>query len=380
MNSGLSPIRILLVEDDEHDRLAFRRTFKKSHMVVEITECDRAEDALQRLSVEPSAFDLVVVDHQLPGMSGLHLCKKLIAENLSSPLVILTGKGSQHLAVEALKAGVDDYIVKEPDRGYLGLLPLVIQQVLRRHDERQRRKQAEEALRNMNDELKEFIHVVTHDLNSPIYTIGGFCSIMLKHHEKELNKECRGYLEHIKINAHRIEVLASDLTTLLKIGRVAFTPRDVSSLQVVKNTATALREKLDTGGIELVMAEDLPNIYCDEEKIYQVFDNLLSNAIKFVQETENPKIEISWKDNGAFYQFSVSDNGIGIDPKYHREIFGKFKRLQEVKDEQGTGLGLAIVDRIVKNHGGTVSVQSAKGKGATFHFTLPKASQSPGKP
>ena len=100
MNSGFSPIRILLVEDDEHDRLAFRRTFKKSHMVVEITECDRAEDALQRLSVEPSVFDLVVVDHQLPGMSGLHLCKKLIAENLSSPLVILTGKGSQHLAVD----------------------------------------------------------------------------------------------------------------------------------------------------------------------------------------------------------------------------------------------------------------------------------------
>jgi signal transduction histidine kinase len=197
---------------------------------------------------------------------------------------------------------------------------------------------------------------------------------MLKHHEKEMSEECRSYLEQIRINARRIEVLASDLTTLLRIGSVALTPKKVSSLEVVKNTAMALREKLDAKQIEFVMADDLPNICCDEEKIYQVFDNLLSNAVKFVQATKHPKIEISWKDKGAFHQFSVSDNGIGIDPKYHREIFGKFKRLREMKDEHGTGLGLAIVDRIVKNHGGTVSVESEKGKGATFYFTLPKAS------
>ena len=370
MNKELAALRILLVEDDEHDSLAFRRAFRKSDMAVEITEFDRAEDALPHLSFEKSAFDLVVVDHQLPGMSGLELCKDLIAKKLPLPLVILTGKGSQNLAVEALKAGVDDYIVKEPDRGYLSLLPLVIKQVLRRHDERLRRKQAEKALRNMNDELKEFIQIVTHDLNSPIYAIGGFCSIMLKHHKSELGDECRNYLEDIKVNARRIEVLASDLTTLLRVGRVTFAIKNVSAREVASRAAMALKNRLDAKGIELVVAEDLPNVCCDEEKVCQVFDNLLSNAIKFVEQTEDPKIEISWKDKGAFYQFSVSDNGIGIDPKYHKEIFGKFKRLREMKGEQGTGLGLAIVDRIVKNHGGKVSVQSEKGKGATFNFNF----------
>ena len=90
-------------------------------------------------------------------------------------------------------------------------------------------------------------------------------------------------------------------------------------------------------------------------------------------DTENPKIEIGYDDNGAFHQFYVRDNGIGIDAKYHGKVFEMFHRLREVEDEKGTGLGLAIVDRIVNNHGGRAWVESKKGKGAVFYFTLPKS-------
>jgi len=96
------------------------------------------------------------------------------------------------------------------------------------------------------------------------------------------------------------------------------------------------------------------------------------NAIKFTRGTKNPKIKIGYEDRGDFHEFHFKDNGIGIDPKYHRKIFEMFRRLREIDDEEGTGLGLPIVERIVNNHGGRVWVKSEKGKGATFYFTLVK--------
>jgi two-component system CheB/CheR fusion protein len=91
-------------------------------------------------------------------------------------------------------------------------------------------------------------------------------------------------------------------------------------------------------------------------------------------DTKNPKIQIGYEHMGDFHVFYVRDNGIGIDPKHHQKIFERFHRLRQIEDEEGTGLGLAIVKRIVNNHGGTVWVESEKGKGAAFYFTLPKAS------
>ena len=134
------------MEDDEHDRAAFQRAFKKSAVAVEIQACVRAEEALENLSETASSFDIIVTDFLLPGISGLELCKELLDNKVSIPLLILTGSGSEHIAVEAIKAGVEDYIVKDPEQGYLKLLPFVIRDVVHKHMDRQKRKQAEEAL------------------------------------------------------------------------------------------------------------------------------------------------------------------------------------------------------------------------------------------
>ena len=234
-------------------------------------------------------------------------------------------------------------------------------------------KKAEEELLKINKELKNFVDVVSHDLKTPIVAIQGFSSRLFKKYQEKLGDKGGRYLKLINTSARRMEGLVTDLLALSSIGKVLSTFKDVSSIEIVANVTTGLQDKLKENRIELVVAEDLPHIYCDGERIYQVFENLIVNAIKYMGDTENPKIEIGYDDNGAFHQFYVRDNGIGIDAKYHGKVFEMFHRLREVEDEKGTGLGLVIVDRIVNNHGGRVWVESEKGKGAVFYFTLPKA-------
>jgi len=234
------------------------------------------------------------------------------------------------------------------------------------------KKRAEEELRKINEELKNFVHVVSHDLKNPIISIQGFSSRLLKKYQDKLGEKGRSYLELINAGARRMEVLVSDLLALSSIGRVVSTFKDIPSLEILRNVTSGLEDRLKEKGIEVVVADNLPTIYCDGERIYQVFENLLVNATKFMGAAKDPKIEVVYEDRGDFHQFYVKDNGIGIDPNYHKEIFEMFHRLGEIEDKTGTGLGLAIVDRIVRNHGGKVWVESEKGQGAAFHFTLPK--------
>ena len=233
-------------------------------------------------------------------------------------------------------------------------------------------KEAEEELRKTNEELKNFAHVVSHDLKTPIISIQGLSARLLKKCPEQLGEKCRRYASHIQASARRMEVLVSDLLTLSTVGRVVSSFADVSSQDLVKKVAEGLGAILKGKGIELKVKETLPVIRADEERIYQVFENLIVNAIKYMGDVENPKIEVGYKDKGAFHQFYVRDNGIGIDPKHCGKIFEMFYRIKEIKDEEGTGLGLAIVERIVNGHGGRVWAESERGKGAIFYFTLSK--------
>jgi diguanylate cyclase (GGDEF)-like protein/PAS domain S-box-containing protein len=170
-----SPLQILLVEDNEHDRLAFHRAFRMSEVACEIIDCSGVLEANALLSVDVPLFDVVVIDHHLPCISGLDLCKQLLEAQVNIPLVILTGSGSEQVAVEALKAGVNDYIIKDPDSGYLSMLPVLLPEVVRNHEERLARVRAEEEVRESRERLAQIVegfsvptfviddsHVVTH--------------------------------------------------------------------------------------------------------------------------------------------------------------------------------------------------------------------------
>ncbi len=148
-------IRILLVEDNKHDRISFERAFHKSHLSCEITTCHRAEDAIQILEDNPDTFDVMMTDNGLPGISGLGLCKNLIDHKTPIPLILLTGAGNEETAVKALKMGIDEYVIKDSSSHYSEILPYTLERVLKKHREKQGRIQTEEALRNSEQSLAE---------------------------------------------------------------------------------------------------------------------------------------------------------------------------------------------------------------------------------
>ena len=234
------------------------------------------------------------------------------------------------------------------------------------------RKRIEEELRMKNEELENFVHFVSHELKTPVIGIGGFSSRLLKKYGDKLGEKGLGDLQQIQTNALRMEMLISDLLSLSTTGKVACPCEDAPSVDIVRNVVSGLRGHLEEKGVQVDVSDNLPTICCDENRISQVLENLLVNAIKFLGDTKDRTIIVGYEDQGKFHQFYVKDHGIGIDPKYHREIFEMFHRLGEVEDDGGTGLGLAIVKKIVENHGGKIWVDSEKGKGATFFFTLPK--------
>lgn len=141
-----SAVRILLVEDNEYDAFSFRRALRKSDLQAHVTIRIRAEEALNELQIDGASFDLIVSDYKLPGMSGLELYKLLRERQIHVPLVMLTGTGNEHLAVEALKAGVNDYLIKDPEEGYLDLLGVVLPQVIQQYRSEAARIRAERAL------------------------------------------------------------------------------------------------------------------------------------------------------------------------------------------------------------------------------------------
>lgn len=219
-----------------------------------------------------------------------------------------------------------------------------------------------------NRELDSFVYTVSHDLRSPLVSLQGFSTRLLESYSDQLDERGQLYLERIQANTEHMGELLSDLLQLSRVGRVANPVEAVPLREVVDRLVQEWESRLE--GVELEIAPDLPTVQGDRRRLEQVMANLLDNAVKFMGQQPGPRVEVGWHDEGEAYVIYVRDNGIGIDPRYHRRIFEIFQRLEEVKAE-GTGVGLAIVKRIVEHHGGQVWVESEWGQGATFYFTLP---------
>ncbi len=230
-------------------------------------------------------------------------------------------------------------------------------------------------LEKVNKELDNFAHTISHDIKSPMMGVMGYSSVLDKNYRKNLDERGKRCLTGICVGIERMNMMVDDLLALCRITRVRNPYEEVDMSRLVPSICDRLEFRIQESQTHMEIQKDLPSIICDRIKIGEVFLNLINNAIKFSSKDnkENPKIQIGYVDIGEFHEFYVRDNGIGIDPKYHAEVFGIFKRLNDATEYMGTGTGLSIVKGAVDDHGGEIWIESQLGHGATFYFTIPKS-------
>ncbi|MFK7920571.1 MAG: PAS domain S-box protein [Bacteroidia bacterium] len=223
-----------------------------------------------------------------------------------------------------------------------------------------------------NSELEKFAYIASHDLREPLRTIIGFTQILASRYRTDLNQEANEFLDLILDASKHMHQLVQDLLQYSRVSNESMEYREISCGSLLKRIKLDLEEVLqENNGVLIVL--DLPEtINGHETGLYRVFLNLISNSLKFRKHETSPEIVISGKDNGDYWQFSISDNGLGIAKEYHEQIFLLFKRLHSKVDYEGSGLGLPICRKIVDRHHGNIWVESKDQIGSTFHFTLAK--------
>jgi light-regulated signal transduction histidine kinase (bacteriophytochrome) len=226
-------------------------------------------------------------------------------------------------------------------------------------------------LEAVNKDLESFSYSVSHDLRAPIRAIGGFCTLLMRDHEKDLNGEAQRKINVIKTEAERMGTLIDDLLAFSRLGRKALQPVDIDMAALATSTYERLNQGHNGKQIDFRLGS-LPHANGDRSLFEQVWINLLSNAIKFSSKKEAPRIEVGAISDEREHTYYVRDNGAGFDPRYQEKLFGVFQRLHHNDEFPGTGVGLALVHKIVNRHGGRIWADGKPGAGATFHFTLPK--------
>jgi len=226
-------------------------------------------------------------------------------------------------------------------------------------------------LESKNAELERFTYTVSHDLKSPLVTITGFLGFLEKDVTNGKLDRVRGSVDRIAGAAKKMQALLNDLLELSRVGRLMNIPEDIPFEQIVNEAVDRVHGRLDEINAMVEIQRDFPVVHGDRTRLVEVVQNLIDNAAKYHNPAVRTRIEIgtSGTNENGCPVFHVRDNGIGIEPQHHERIFGLFNKL-DVQTE-GTGIGLSLVKRIIEVHNGHVWVESEKGKGATFYFSLP---------
>jgi len=364
-------LRILLLEDRTEDVELINRVLRKEsiHFIhVAVDSKEHFENALNVFKPE-----VILSDHALPQFNSLDALMMVKHKGLKIPFILVTGTVSEEFAVNCLKLGADDYILKSN----LMRLPSAIRSALRKKNVELKREKAEYELRNQNEELVKvnheldsFVYSVSHNLRAPLMSVLGLVHLA-KAEDKSQGKLFDHYFSLMENSIHKLDETLKEILDYSKNARKEIHFARINLKQVIDDTIESLKylkgfENID---VRINIKEEVP-FYTDISRLKVIVSNLLSNAIKYADLAKpQPFIEVEAISTAEKLNLRFTDNGVGIRQELLSKIFNMFFRATEKSD--GAGLGLYIVKEASKKLLGQIEVESEFGTGSTFRLVFP---------
>jgi signal transduction histidine kinase len=350
--------KILVIDDSEDDRLLYRRCLQKSVGArYQVSEASHGEEGLA--CIENDEFACVLLDYSLPGRNGVEILKRIRTRHSFVPVVMLTGQGSEKVAVAAMQEGAQNYISKG------SITPETLEHVIQvaiQYCAMQKR------IADQRESLEIFTRALAHDLKEPVRTIRSLLELM--NTEVSFSGKSAAHYQSVQHAAKRMTSLIDTVYYYTRLDGAEKSDCDICDANQLIEEVKENIDRLIHERQAVVDCHRLPSIFVNRTQAMQVFQNLICNAIQ--HGASAPHISVSAEETSDSWIFCVNDNGPGISQGDVEKLFKPFKRLSR-HDAQGLGLGLAICKRIVELYGGRIWCESTSGKGAAFKFSVPKA-------
>jgi len=235
--------------------------------------------------------------------------------------------------------------------------------------------EALETVKKSNAELEQFAYVASHDLQEPLRMVTNLLSQLEKKYAPQLDDKAKEYIHYAVDGAKRMRQIILDLLEYSRVDKIDYSRTSVDTKELVRDIIILFSNQIEELQATVTFS-DLPIIVGSRAPLRHLFQNLISNALKYQRPGIPPEVNITCRQLSNAWEFTVSDNGIGIDPQFFEKIFEIFQRLHNRDEYSGTGIGLAIAKRIIVRMGGKIWLESTPGKGSTFHFSIPLQSQN----
>jgi signal transduction histidine kinase len=381
-------LRVLLIEDEARDVMLLRRALSKAQTRFEIGVASDLTDGIE--AATHGTWDVVLCDLSLPDGHELDAVRRLRECVPGLPIVVLTGLASDETGLASLDIGAQDYLVK--DRLTPETLERSIRYAVHAHKSMAMRKLLDELQANERSMAKKnrrlarlyktahrFVDNVSHEFRTPLTVVNEYVSLLRDGVVGPVNDEQKQMLDVIGDRAEDLNNMVDDMLDVsrLEAGMLGLWRRKCGIAKIVDYVRPSMARKAHVKQVELQfdIPDDLPDVFCDDEKIGRVIINLAVNAIKFCGRPGRVQIWAEYKESEGAVVVGVTDNGEGVSPENLAVIFQRFKQIGQNPrgSTKGFGLGLNIAKELVHLNLGAIDVKSSVGKGSTFWFNLPIA-------